>query len=45
MKIAIEVNGVLRNTIEKLKQVYEKFLIESEEDETNKTFELGEGEE
>jgi hypothetical protein len=45
MKIAIEVNGVLRNTIEKLKQVYEKFLIESEEDSLGKTFEIGDDEE
>ena len=32
MKIAIDVNGVLRDTIGKLKQVYEKFLVEKNED-------------
>jgi hypothetical protein len=31
-RIAIEVNGVLRDTIGKLKQVYEKFLIEQSEE-------------
>jgi hypothetical protein len=29
MKIAIEVNGVLRDTIKKIEQVYEKFYIEN----------------
>jgi len=34
MKIAIEVNGVLRNTIEKFKQVYEKHMIDENLDES-----------
>jgi len=41
MKIGIEVNGVLRDTIEKFKQVYEKFLIDSEQPELiNQTYSL-----
>lgn len=31
-KIGVEVNGVLRNTIEKIKQVYEKWYINTEND-------------
>jgi hypothetical protein len=34
MKIAIEVNGVLRDTIEKFKQVYEKHMIDENLDES-----------
>jgi len=37
-KIAIEVNGVLRDTIGKLKQVYEKFLLEKEDEITDSQF-------
>lgn len=40
MRIGIELNGVLRNTIEKLKQTYEKYLIDEEYDEKIKTFEV-----
>lgn len=40
MKIAIEVNGVLRDTIGKLIQVYEKFLIEKNEETESETFEI-----
>jgi hypothetical protein len=29
MKIAIEVNGVLRDTVKKIEQVYEKFYVEN----------------
>lgn len=35
MKIGIEINGVLRDTIEKFKQIYEKNLIDSHEFESN----------
>jgi len=43
MRIGIEVNGVLRDTIEKFKQVYENHLIEKNEDDSaNKTFEIDE---
>jgi len=43
MRIGIEVNGVLRDTIGKLIQVYEKFLIEKNEDDfISKTFEIDE---
>lgn len=43
MRIGIEVNGVLRDTIEKFKQVYEKHLIEKNEDDfISKTFEIDE---
>ena len=34
MKIAVEINGVLRNTIEKFKQVYEKHMIDENLDES-----------
>jgi hypothetical protein len=34
MKIAIEINGVLRDTIEKFKQVYEKHMIDENSDES-----------
>jgi hypothetical protein len=37
-RIAIEVNGVLRDTIGKLKQVYEKFLIEKSEETSDHQF-------
>jgi len=41
MRIGIEVNGVLRDTIEKFKQVYEKFLVDSNEQElVNQTYNL-----
>ena len=41
MKIGIEINGVLRDTIEKFKQVYEKHLIDSTEFESvDKKYEL-----
>ena len=40
-KIGIEINGVLRDTIEKFKQVYEKHLVDSNEFEsTDKKYEL-----
>lgn len=39
MRIAIDVNGVLRDTIGKFKQIYEKHLIENYQSEfTNKTY-------
>ena len=37
-KIGIEVNGVLRNTLGKIRQTYEKFMIENNSEE--KTFML-----
>ena len=40
MRIAIEVNGVLRDTIGKLKQTYEKFLIEKSEDSNFSSFDI-----
>ncbi len=41
MKIGIEVNGVLRDTIEKFKQVYEKVMIDGNKSELqNQTYEL-----
>jgi hypothetical protein len=40
-RIGIEVNGVLRNTIDKFKQLYEKHMIENYESEnSNQTFEI-----
>jgi hypothetical protein len=40
-KIGIEINGVLRDTIEKFKQVYEKHLVDlNQEDFTNQTFNI-----
>lgn len=45
MKIAIEINGVLRDTIEKFKQVYEKHMIDEDSDESYAlptTFEIDE---
>jgi hypothetical protein len=42
MKIGIEVNGVLRDTIGKLIQIYEKFLIEKNEESESETFEISE---
>jgi hypothetical protein len=40
-KIGIEINGVLRDTVEKFKQIYEKNLLESNlEEQVVKTFEL-----
>lgn len=39
-RIAIEVNGVLRDTIGKLKQVYEKFLMEKSEEDMDPQFEI-----
>lgn len=39
-RIAIEVNGVLRDTIGKLKQVYEKFLMEKSEEDLEPQFEI-----
>ena len=45
MKIAVEINGVLRDTIEKFKQVYEKHMIDENLDETYvnpNTFEIDE---
>ena len=35
MKIGIDINGVLRDTIGKFEQTYEKFLIEKNEDMDN----------
>jgi hypothetical protein len=41
MKIGIEINGVLRNTIEKFKQVYQKHLIDNYQDElVGQTFQI-----
>jgi hypothetical protein len=41
MKIGIEINGVLRDTIEKFKQVYEKVMIDGNQPElSNQTYEL-----
>ena len=41
MRIGIEINGVLRDTIEKFKQIYEKHLIDAYQDEfTNQTYKL-----
>ena len=41
MKIGIEINGVLRDTIEKFKQVYEKVMIDGNQPELlNQTYEL-----
>lgn len=41
MRIGVEINGVLRDTIEKFKQIYEKHLIElNQEDFTNQTFNI-----
>lgn len=45
MKIAIDVNGVLRDTLEKTKQTYEKFLLSKNEEEQPQTFELNENSE
>jgi len=43
MKIGIEVNGVLRNTIEKFSQIYEKTLVIPQDDESVlKSYELSE---
>ena len=39
MKIGIELNGVLRDTVEKFKQTYERYLIDEEYDEKLKTYE------
>lgn len=39
MRIGIELNGVLRDTIEKFGQTYEKYLIDEEYDEKLKTYE------
>jgi hypothetical protein len=39
MRIGIELNGVLRDTIEKFKQTYERYLIDEEYDEKLKTYE------
>ena len=41
MKIGIEINGVLRDTIEKFKQVYEKVMIDGNQPELiNQTYSL-----
>lgn len=41
MRIGIEVNGVLRDTIEKFKQVYEKVMVDGNQSELlNQTYEL-----
>jgi len=42
MKIGIDINGVLRNTIEKFTQVYQKHNLESTEDFYGQTFKLDE---
>jgi hypothetical protein len=34
MRIAIDLNGVLRNTLDKIEQVYEKFYLSNDEDES-----------
>lgn len=39
MKIGIELNGVLRDTVEKFGQTYERYLIDEEYDEKLKTYE------
>jgi hypothetical protein len=38
MRIAIDIHGVLRDTNEKIKQVYEKYLIDEQELDENKEF-------
>lgn len=38
MRIAIDINGVLRNTNEKIKQVYEKYFIDEQEVNENSEF-------
>jgi hypothetical protein len=38
MRIGIEINGVLRDTIGKITQLYEKHMIEEKDD--NKTFDV-----
>jgi hypothetical protein len=45
MKIAIDVNGVLRDTLDKTKQTYEKFLLIKNEEEEIQSFELSENSE
>ena len=40
MKIGIELNGVLRDTIEKFGQTYEKYLIDSESTEYKVEYKL-----
>ena len=40
MKIGIEINGVLRNTFEKIKQVYKKNLIDSQNIETQPMYNI-----
>jgi len=41
MKIGIEINGVLRDTVEKFKQLYEQHLVDKMEfDSTDKTYEI-----
>lgn len=40
MKIGIEINGVLRNTFEKIKQVYKKNLIDSQSIETQPMYNI-----
>lgn len=41
MKIGIEINGVLRNTIGKFKTVYEKYMTPDDEDVILKTYQIG----
>ena len=40
MKIGVELNGVLRDTIGKFKQVYEKYFIDGFEFLTEKTYNI-----
>ena len=41
MKIGIEINGVLRDTIGKFKTVYEKYMTPNNEDVILKTYQIG----
>jgi hypothetical protein len=40
MRIGIEINGVLRDTIGKFTQLYEKHMIEEKEDHDGQSFEV-----
>jgi hypothetical protein len=40
MRIAIDINGILRDTIGKFKQVYEKHLVESQDEYVNPTYSI-----
>ena len=38
MRIAIEINGVLRNTLEKIEQTYQKYMIDKTDGIENEEF-------